>query len=535
MARNCCTCGRANADDALFCEGCGARLPATCASCGALLAPDAAFCKTCGAPAAAASAPTAPPPTAAPVPPVVPPAQPVVPPAQPIVPASPQAPVASPPASFAPPPAGPPPGPGAATAPPGGPRKGAPTWLIVVVVLAVIAIAAVAAVFILPLGDLIGGTEATPTPVASTPATSAPVVTRYLAAAVGPRANRLATVDADGSVRELMAFSGREIYQIAHSPDGRWLACVAGTYKRSSVWLFEAGGLAPREVAIEAPGVVAVDSIAWLSAGELLIAGYTATPKSTGENAVLVVYDPSTEAVSPLRDSAGSALSGVSVSASRDGATIAFVTYTDQKTDKYGMPTATERLQVLDRPSGSVTELGSDKAFFDVNSRRFDDPLVSPAGNAIIFRRAGSDVSTSYTVIDVNGRTLMPEKATQLPAGYAWDPGGTKVVFTGHSLEPAENESGIGPAIFWMFDIEAGGEARVVAEYKDTIVQELSWSPDGESIAWAEYDQEKYRTGTIYLTSPTGGDAKVLLDDALTPAWAPGAGAGLQTSPSTSP
>ncbi len=520
MASNCSACGRANEDDALFCEGCGARRSATCASCGALLAPDAAFCKSCGVPVAATAAA---------------PAQPIVPPAQPLAATPPPVSFAPLPASTAPPPAGPPPGHGAATAPPGGPRKGAPTWLIVVVVLAVIAIAAVAAVFILPLGDLIGGKEAPPTPVASTLATSAPVVTRYLAAAVGPRANRLATVDADGSVRELMTFGGREIYQIAHSPEGRWLACVAGTYKRSAVWLFEAGSEAPREVIIDTPGVVAVDSIAWLSAGELLIAGYTATPKNTGENPVLVVYDPTTKEVSPLQDSAGSALSGVSVSASRDGATIAFVTYTDQKTDKHGMPTATERLQLLDRPSGSVTELGSEKAFFDVNSRRFDDPLLSPAGDAVIFRRAGSDVSTSYTVIDVSGRTLMPEKATQLPAGYAWDPGGTRVVFTGHSLEPAADEGGIGPAIFWVFDIEAGGEAQVVARYKDTIVQKLSWSPDGESIAWAEYDQEKYRTGTIYLTSPAGGDAKVLLEDALTPAWAPGAGAGLQTSPSTSP
>jgi Tol biopolymer transport system component len=406
-------------------------------------------------------------------------------------------------------------------------------WLVVVVVLAVVAIAAVAALLLLPLGD--GGGDESPTPVASTSVTPIPGESQYLAAAVGPRANRLATVAADGTTNELMTFNGRDIYQIAYSPDGKWLACIAGTYKRSDVWLYEAGGVAPERVAVAAPAVLAIDSIAWLSAGELLIAGYTVTPTSTGENAAFVVYDPVTQSVAPLEDSAGVALRGVSVSASRDGTKVAFVTYTDQKSNEYGMPTATERLKLLDRASGAVAELGSGEAFFDVNARRFDDPLLSPAGNALIYRRAGSDVGTSYTVIDANGATLMTEKETEFPAGYAWDPGSTKVVFTGHSLKPADNESGVGPAIFWVFDLEVGGPAQVIARYKDTMVQELSWSPDGASIAWAEYDQEKYRTGLVYLTSAAGGDAALLTKNALSPVWAPDAGAGLQTSPSTSP
>jgi Tol biopolymer transport system component len=357
-----------------------------------------------------------------------------------------------------------------------------------------------------------------------------PALGQYLAGAVGPRADRLATIAADGSVKPITRFSGEDIWQIAYSPDGKWLACVAGTYKRSELWLFDTATGAARQATANTPNVVAVDSIAWLSPGELLVAGYTETPKATGQNAEFLVYDQATETFSPLLDDGGVPLRGVSVSASRDGATVAFVTYTDVKTGSYGQVTAQERLDVLDRGSGAVTELGKNKAMFDVNARAFDEPLISPSGEAIIYRRAGSDVGTSYTVVGTDGTTLMPAKEALMPAGYAWDPDGTKVVFTGQSIKSA---TGTGPAIFWEFDTEAGGAATEIARYKDTYVQDLSWSPDGASIAWAEYDQDKeWRTGNIYLMSATGGDSKALVKEALSPVWAPGSAESLQTSPS---
>ena len=88
----------------------------------------------------------------------------------------------------------------------------------------------------------------------------------------------------------------------------------------------------------------------------------------------------------PLQDGSGASLRGVSVSASADGARVAYVTYTDQKSNEYGMPTATERLKLLDRDAGTVDELGTGEAYFDVNARRFDHPLISPDGEAVIYR-----------------------------------------------------------------------------------------------------------------------------------------------------
>jgi Tol biopolymer transport system component len=138
-------------------------------------------------------------------------------------------------------------------------------------------------------------------------------------------------------------------------------------------------------------------------------------------------------------------------------------------------------------------------------------------------------VGTSYTVVDVNGTTLMPAKELMFPAGYTWDPGGTRVVFTGQSVD----SSGNGAVAFYLFDTSLGGSPQVIARYKKTVVQDLAWSPDGSTIAWAEWDTGKYRSGNLYLMSPSGGDSRRLADWAMLPAWAPGAV--IPPSPSPSP
>lgn len=470
MARTCAACGRANEDDASFCQGCGS----------ALEAPESE-------PDGVVVAPAIPPPDAS-----------------------------------------------------GGtpPRRGtrAPRWLVVVIAVVAIALVGSLAYVFIPRG---GGTTSDQTSIdqdSSTPTTGAmvgvspsPGLDQYLAGAVGPKADGLAAIMDDGTVKPITRFTGQQIWQIAYSPDGKRLACIAGTYRRSELWLFDAATGAARQATVHAPEIIAVDSIAWLSDQRLLVAGFTEPPKATGQNADLLVYDTGSEGFSPLTGTGGVPLRGVSVSASHEGAKIAFVTYTDAKTDKYGMATAEERLELLDNATGAVKQLGQNKALFDVNARAFDDPLISPTGGAVIYRRAGSDVGTSYTVVAADGSTLMPARETQLPAGYAWDPGGTKVVFTGHPLKPAAG-SGIGPAIFWVFDTQTRS-TQVLSRYGDTMVQDLSWSPDGQSIAWAEYDQKRYRTGTIYVMSAAGGDSKALVKGALSPVWAPGATGSLQTSP----
>ncbi len=488
MARACQGCGRTNDDDASFCQGCGAPLTE--------------------APAQAAAPPDA---------------------------------VTRPPASssgspFAGPSSSPPPPPGQPPAPPtaGGPSRGGHSrvWIVAIVVAVIVVIAAVAAAaYFMDGGGQNVGVSPAPSAEPTVAVSPAPEVVNYLAGAVGPRADRLATISADGEVTPIGRFSGGQIWQIAYSPDGARLACIAGTYKRSELWVYETATGAAKQATATAPSVVAVESVAWLSPTELLMAGYTDSPKPTGQNGELLVYDVASGEFSPLADAGGVPLRGVAVSASRDGGRVAFVTYTDPKTDEYGMASATERLQLLDRATRQITQLGENEALFDVNARAFDEPLLSPDGEAVIFRRAGSDVGTSYTVVGADGATLMAARETQFPAGYAWHPDGTQVVFTGHSLKPGADESGIGPVIFWVFDTSTR-ETRVLARYDDTMIQDLSWSPDGEIIAWADYDQDHYRTGTLYLMSSTGGDSRTFVDQAISPVWAPDTAPSLVTAPS---
>ena len=462
MARSCPTCGRANDDDARFCQGCGAAV----------------------AQGAAAR------------PPVTPPPWPRTPPAG-----------------------------------PGKPGRDTPAWLIVAIVAAAIALIGVMALVMISRDEKRADGGSSPTPMArmSVVISPTPAFGQYLAGAVGARADRLATIAADGSVEPVARFDGDEIRQIAYSPDGKWLACVAGTYRRSELWLFDTATGDALQATAGTPAVVAVDSIAWLSPRELLVAGYTETPKATGQIAGFLVYDQARGTFRPLLDDGGMPLRGISVSASRDGATVAFVTYTDVKNGRNEMVTATERLGVIDRASGAVTELGTNEALFHVNARAFDDPLISPSGDAIIYRRAGSDVGTSYTVVGTDGAMLMPGKETSMPAGYAWDPEGTRVVFTGR---PIKSGTDTGTTIFWQFDTEAGGAPTEIARYQNADVQDLSWSPDGATIAWAGYDRKKeWRTGRIYLMPATGGDSAVLVEEALSPVWSPGTAESLQTSP----
>jgi hypothetical protein len=407
-------------------------------------------------------------------------------------------------------------------------RRRAPTWLVVLLVAVVIAVIAAAGLLLFPRGeeqDAGDGSPATSTG-ATVGVSPSPALGGYLAGAVGSGGDRLAAIGEDGTVQPIADFGDQQILQIAYSPDGKWLACAAGTYERSELWLFDVATGDARQVTAGTPKVLAVESVVWLSATELLVAGYTEPPTSAGQNADLLVYDTAAQGFSPLLDAGGVSLRGVAVSASRRGAEVAFVSYTDVKTGRYGMVTGREHLEILHRASGQVTELGASKAFFDVNARAFDEPLISPSGEALIYRRAGSDVGTSYTVLGADGTVLMPAKEAQFPAGYAWDPDGTRVVFTG--VPPKRS----GRTTFWVFDTETGGRPVVLARHKGVFVQDLAWSPGGDTIAWAAYDEKKEQTGTIYLMPAGGGGSTALAEGALSPVWAPSAAPSLQTSPS---
>ena len=149
----------------------------------------------------------------------------------------------------------------------GPPRRGPGAALLVVLIVLVVAAAAAAAIYFFcrarRLRQRHGRQDA-----------HAPRVVRwrhadtvaggFLAAAVGRQGDVLGTVAADGAVKELATTLGPQIFQIAYSPDGKRLACVAGDWKRPELSVVDVAQGTVQRVRIASPALVAIDSIAWL-------------------------------------------------------------------------------------------------------------------------------------------------------------------------------------------------------------------------------------------------------------------------------
>ena len=68
--------------------------------------------------------------------------------------------------------------------------------------------------------------------------------------------------------------------------------------------------------------------------------------------------------------------------------------------------------------------------------------------------------------------------------------------------------------------------------YARVKAKSVSSDPDGATLAFAEYDQTHYQTGSIYQLSAGGGDAHRLVSGALSPAYRPASGgAGASPAP----
>ena len=433
MARTCPACGRANDDDASFCQGCGAAL---------------ADASAAGPSGAARRAPAARRPAQRRL-------------------AGRRRRAALPATAGA---TRPPPEP-ARPSPARRRAAGTPGWVVVLVVAVVIAVAAVARRSSCCAATTTDGAADSPTPSAGATVgvSPSPALGQYLAGAVGPKADRLATITADGTSSPSPASAAS---RSGRSPTPRtasgWPASPAPSSAASS-------GCSTRPAAPpgrrrpSTPNVVAVDSIAWLSptraAGRRLhgdAQGHRPErrlPRLRHRHAG-ASRRCSTPAACPCAASPSAPRATAPGSPSSPTPT--------SRPDQYGMATATERLELLDRASGAVTELGTNKAFFDVNARAFDEPLISPSGEAIIYRRAGSDVGTSYTVVGADGTDADAGQGDAVPGRLRLGPGRDQGRLH-RPLPQAGRERGRHRARHLLGLRHAvAGSTQVVARYKDT-------------------------------------------------------------------
>jgi Tol biopolymer transport system component len=168
---------------------------------------------------------------------------------------------------------------------------------------------------------------------------------------------------------------------------------------------------------------------------------------------------------------------------SPDGAFVAFTTVRDGNAEIYRMDTT----------GHSTARLTNDPA---------DDrePAWSPDGNSIAFVR-NADIFTmraDSTGVRQVTRTSEPEGSP------AWSPDGRLLAF--ESVRA-------GNADVYVIGSDGSGERRLTTDpAADT---RPSWSPDGSSIAFT-------RSGGLFVTSASGGEARPLIAAGDAPSWQPG-------------
>ena len=216
---------------------------------------------------------------------------------------------------------------------------------------------------------------------------------------------------------------------VAQSPGGRRLAYLPmSAGPKVYVYDTKTGALVSRSLA--ARGVKVVDSLTWLTATKLLVAG-----KATAGRAFypfadrLYVLDAVTGASSRFRK-----LSGTEPSVAPAGTLLVYVRLSDGGPVSSGssMRFVIERLYRLKLAAGTTPHLLATAKYPDgLDIRRFHDPRLSARGSYLISSTTGSDISVSYMVRAAANGAVRRTVRTALAgnAATAWSNHGNQVAF----------------------------------------------------------------------------------------------------------
>ena len=196
-------------------------------------------------------------------------------------------------------------------------------------------------------------------------------------------------------------------------------------------------------------------------------------------------------------------------------------------------PRAKERLELLERASGGVPSSARTRRC----STSTRAPSTTPSSRRTAQRSSTAAPAATWAPATRSSpptaRTLMPARETQLPAGYAWDPDGYEgglhgpLAQAGRQRERHRAGHLLGLRHRGRLD-HGAGPLRGHAWCRTS-----PGRPTASPSPGRQYEQKKYRTGTVYLLPASGGDSTPLVEEALSrrsgrrPPRTP-----LQTSPS---
>lgn len=304
--------------------------------------------------------------------------------------------------------------------------------------------------------------------------------------------------DAAWKLVRLMPATGAE-QVIGALPFRPWWALTAPDGKRVLYWnggrglaVVDAATGSVQRISLAGRPIRSIDGATWTSENRFLFGGSRRTYPSPQFSA-LYRADLRTGKVTSFRRLSG----GEPSYAANDGSLI----YVTRRRVGDTAKEAIWRLRSLTARRPLL--LTSDAAYIDAG-RSFNTPLLSPDGAYVLSAQTGTDISVTYSLINVDAHGMtMWQLMGASPMTAAW--GGTKVAFQ-QSLPSSPG----GKLALFVYD---AGECSLIP-YPTMFFGSLDWSVDGDLVGGSWDDG-----GVVFAASASDLETWVKLGAGLVPVW----------------